>query len=127
MAKKTVLVTFNKEKDKTRKYTGRLLGAINSDEFAHIVKDEPTQRKIKDRETKPLKEISKEFIDFKGLRLVFSLKKKQGANVYNQLFITERLGWVTEVRNKDLSDSKLEFLSVNDMEENSYYTITERE
>ncbi len=97
---------YNTEFD-CKTYYGRLLGLVDDQEFAAMVNDPKLQNKCLTKGTKFLSDITDNWYDLTGYRLVLALKKVNGVDVQKRLLVTDKLGLVSFVRDtgsKDLSE-----------------------
>ena len=77
------------------KYKGRLIGLIDEKEFSKIIGCPVLQTRIETSVSKPLAEIVDNFDDLENLRLVMSVRERNGLIAPKSLFITERLGYIS--------------------------------
>ena len=78
--------------EKSVKYKGRILGLITDGEFNAIMKSHDLQKKVATKETIRISEITENYKDLSGHRLVMAIKHKNGVNIIGRkLFISERL------------------------------------
>lgn len=80
-----------------RIYYGRLLGLVDDEEFNAIIKSDTLKKRIHTKETMPLEEITDNWQDLNGLRLVMTIKKIDDGKdtIEPRLFISERLSFVS--------------------------------
>jgi hypothetical protein len=81
------------------KYQGRLLGLITDEEFNAIMNSASLQKRVITKETVPLREITENYKDLSGHRIVLAIKSKNDVVVMGKkLFISERLHLMSYVR-----------------------------
>ena len=102
----------------TETYNGRLLGLIDDAEFNILLSDKVTQARCKTRGAMPLKEITDNHQDLKGMRLMVVVNETDGKNEIPYLFISERLHFVSYVK----PDNECGFTGITD----SYLMVKER-
>ena len=99
-------------------YTGRLLGLIGDKEFHCITNKRSAQNKIFSSQTMPLEEITDNYTELNGLRIVLALKEVDGKEIQGKhLFISEKLNYIAH----QTTNTKIGILGMND----EYYEVTE--
>ena len=111
--------------NKSKAYEGRLLGLIDDIEFNALIRSQAVQIRCITKATMPLANITecKEFDGtdgLKGLRLVMAVKKKgNSVCLKKKLFVTEKLDFISTIKNSGKSAS----ITAS----NSWMTIEEEE
>jgi len=97
--------------NKSKTYEGRLLGLIDDVEFNALMRSQAVQTRCITKATMPLVNITecREFDGtdgLKGLRLVMSVKKKDNiVCLKKKLFVTEKLDFISTIKNSGKSAS----------------------
>lgn len=84
-------------------YEGRLLGLIDDEQFAILIKEKEVQRKFLTTEATPLRDITDGYKKMNGLRLVMAVKKVDNESVDKNLFVSEKLANIANVGKTDAS------------------------
>ena len=94
--KKRIVLEVMMEKKVKATYYGRLLGIVRDDDFHVLITKKESQIKLFTAETLPLSEIGCNYDDFKGKRLVMTVKEIDGEVVAGKkFFITEKLDMIS--------------------------------
>lgn len=95
---KVEVYTGSDEEDKV--YEGRLLGLIDDKEFNSLIKSPQLQAKCITKGTISLSDITTQYQELEGLRVVIAAKKIGEEIATKILFISERLDRVSYVKKK---------------------------
>lgn len=87
------------EKEEKVTYSGRFLGFMKDDQFNALVQNQKdVAAKIESKATQDFMKVIAKFDDLTGHRLVMTVRNRNGKSVFGrQLFISSRLGLITEV------------------------------
>lgn len=87
-------------------YEGRLLGLINDEQFAVLMREKEIQNKFLTTEAASLREIVDAHKKMNGLRLVMAVKKIDEKNVDKHIFVSEKLELISTSAQTDSTTCK---------------------
>jgi hypothetical protein len=87
-------------------YEGRLLGLINDEQFATLMKEKEIQNKFLTTEATSLWEITEAHKKMNGLRLCMAVKKIDNVEVDKHIFVSEKLELISNSAKTDSSTHK---------------------
>lgn len=110
MAEKTkkhkLKIDVYKDDKTTDNYEGRLVCALDDEQFNSVLKKAELAKKIFTKESLPLSALSLSASALGGSRLLFAVRKKNGKDIHRKrFFITEKLDFVShfDMREKEVA------------------------